>query len=233
MTNPTYIDTAGQITAIFASRVAKTARSSLATTLLKEKSCEQVAFLDMKSAPPRLEMMGDELCINGTIASAFLISDLLGTNQSDLEIPLLTKTINFTVDRSRVTVQFPLSSLVKDVLENRVILAGISYQIIPGIPKRQKLTNLQKQILNNLAKTNPAAGLIFYENNVIKPVIYVKKTNSVIWEQACGSGSLAFSLSTGITQVTQPSKEVITIKATNDTLSISTTALKTTRKVNA
>ena len=88
--------------------------------------------------------------------------------------------------------------------------------IIDGTPKisKQKLT--KKLALKLLAKKYnlPAIGVINYEKNNIKPLIYVKNTDSLVWENACGSGSLAYSLISGYSKIVQPSGQIIDIRKT-------------------
>jgi len=230
MKSVTYINTAGQVTAIIPTQVAKdtTTRIAVAQVLLQENRCEQVAFLDSSVVPATLIMMGGELCINATMAAAFeLIEDGLDEKILQLDLPGSMITVSYTANQDGfVTVKFPRSSILLSINGQVVQLLGITYQLINGLPKNKELSKLQLRLVEQLAQNTPAAGLIFYAKNQIVPVVYVKETRSIIWEQACGSGSLAFSLVTGTEQVIQPSKEVITINAANDTLSISATARK-------
>mgnify|MGYP006055950399 FL=1 len=80
-----------------------------------------------------------------------------------------------------------------------------------------------KNMLLNMCKKSPAAGLIYYEKQEIVPLIFVLATNSYVWEQACGSGSLAFSMVTREDKVIQPSRDVIIFDRSLDTITITET----------
>lgn len=58
----------------------------------------------------------------------------------------------------------------------------------------------------------PASGIIKYRANKITPIVYVKNTNSLVWENACGSGSLVYSIYSSYSKIIQPSKQEILVK---------------------
>jgi diaminopimelate epimerase len=76
------------------------------------------------------------------------------------------------------------------------------------LPKRCKEFNL------------PAFGFIAVKQDTIKPLIYVRETDSTVWETACGSGSVAWYItqSTGIVERTdrleikQPTGKAISVR---------------------
>ena len=217
----TIIDTAGQKTAVVQNGFTRPQQPFIAKFMMTiNPTIEQVAFLENGDTTYRCQMMGNELSINGSLAAAYLVAKSLKKTQVNIELSGLDATVTATTDKQTIFITFP-SALVKRINQNIVLLNGITYQVVSGFPTTYLTTLNLKQNLQKLAKNVPAAGIIFYEGNTIRPLVYVKATNSYVWENACGSGSLAFFLVTGTDLVTQPSCEVITIAKNSDTLTIS------------
>jgi diaminopimelate epimerase len=220
----TIIDTAGQKTAVIAPSFPRGQQPLISKLLMTiNPVIEQVAFLEKFTNSPtryRLQMMGNELSINGSLAGAYLLTKIKSTKKVNFTISGLNRQVTSTIKDDSVSIDFP-ASIVKNVKGNVVYLKGITYQIQRGFPKTSLTTPKQKSLLSKLATTSPAAGIIFCQKTQIKPLVYVKATNSFVWENACGSGSLAYYLITGQNKVKQSSKTVITINKNRDKLAIS------------
>lgn len=211
MKSPEYrlVDTAGQITAIITSNIPTESLAQAAIQIMRSnKRVEQVGLLRRDS----FTMMGGELSVNALLAAAYLL------NQSGT-----INNLSYTVVDSTVSLLLPCS-LVLSQTKDTVVLRGISYRIVPGIPTTKRLTAKMKSELQQLVKNSPAGGLIYYRNNRIFPLVYVPSTNTYVWENACGSGSLAFSLITGVTDVVQPSGQNIRIKNNKSNILVTTSA---------
>jgi len=192
------VDTAGQITAVVFSETKREKQSFISRKLMSQNpKIEQVVFIEKN----RIQTMGEELCINGSLAGAYLI-DIPIVTISGLDEP-----VKFVKKNKFISGQFP-RYLLQNKKENIIQLTGIVYII----SNNKKLAN--KKFLKKLANSYkaPASGIIFYQTNTIKPLIYVKNTNSLVWEKACGSGSLSYSLFSGYSKIKQPSGQYITIK---------------------
>ncbi len=210
---PTYItvDTAGQITAIITDKVEPGELPTLANSIMAENlQVEQVGYLQENT----FQMMGDELSINGLLAAAFLLNKSGKVNDLDFEI-----------QESTVSLAFP-NSLVISVNRkaNVVSLQGMTYKVISGFVPKQNVSAQIKKTLQKLAINSPASGIIFYQKNKIQPLVYVKATDSYVWENACGSGSLAAALITGEPDITQPSGQTISFTFTSKNIVVITTA---------
>ena len=146
------------------------------------KDVEQVGFVSTKATLPKLTMMGGELCINATLAFAS------------------------TLDGS-TTIQIPFK-FKQD--ENVILLDGIGFILYDTKEKSE----IKKSELSDLSKKYklPAFGGIIYKKNKIIPYVYVAGVNSFVKETACGSGSVAFSIFSGINSVVQPTEKIISIK---------------------
>lgn len=104
--------------------------------------------------------------------------------------------------------------LIKSTTNNLVELDGIIYKLIPNFVK-PKINNFQKNTLKNILKNYEASGLVYFENNKIQPVVYVKDTNTYVWETCCGSASIAYSVISKKKMIEQPSGEKVFVKIQN------------------
>ncbi len=200
------VDTAGQMTAVVLDGVNNDKKSMLSKYLMNQNNIiEQVVFLKDK----QIRTMGNELCINGSLAGAYL------STKSMLEISGLDEPIKFTKTKKYITANFPTDLVVKTI-NDTVLLQGIVYLI------SNDDTKINKLFLKKLAKQYnvPASGIIKFDKNDITPIVYVVDTNSLIWENACGSGSLAYSVFSGLTKIIQPSGQIIIVKKNQKSFTI-------------
>lgn len=166
---------------------------------------DQIGFVSIPTdSLPKLEMMGNELCINATLA---LASQLGKPGQ------LYTSGIDTPVNYIKNSISLNLPYEIKD---NFVLFPGIGY-IVTNETLNPKIVLPQ---LSNQFKL-PAFGQIKYLGNKINPIVYVKKTNSIVNESACGSGSIAFSLLNNVSDVIQPSGGVIKVQKNGSYVTIS------------
>jgi len=191
------VDTAGQITAVVLSEIKRDTQSSISKDLMNyDSKIEQVVFIEKN----KIQTMGNELCINGSLAGAYL------SDNSIIEISGLNESTKFIKQKSYISARFPIN-IVQNKVRNIIQLTGIVYII----SNNKKLAN--KIYLNKLAnKYNiPASGIIFFDKNKITPIVYVRDTDTLVWENACASGSLAYFLFSGYTKIKQPSNKFIEI----------------------
>ena len=161
---------------------------------------EQIGFIT-RNDKPSLTMMGNELCINATIAFASLLYDegILLTSGT----PNVVRYTN-TREITSISLELPYKQ------ENKTILfEGIGYIMLDEKPTKEFL--MSKCIDYNL----PAFGGIVNKGDEIAPFVYVHGTNSYMQETACGSGSIATSILTGLTKIFQPTKEPILVEQNN------------------
>ena len=188
------VDTAGEISAIVLSSVTDDAMPKVAKLIMwKNKAIEQVGFLSKDT----FRMMGGELSVNGMLAAEFL-----RTGARTIRIP---------------------RSLLLSVTNNIVTYNGMTYVLFPNPPSTKTVNSDQKKILQKLCKTNPASGIIYYKNASITPLIYVRATNTYVWEQSCGSGSVAYALFSGRKIIQQPSGSVVRISISPRTITYQAT----------
>ncbi len=184
-------------------------RGAIAKEFLK--NVEQVGFVSSKTELPTLIMMGEELCINATISFASTLNKHGKLTTSGLKNPVSYSNLN-----GSTTIQIP-SKFKRD--KNVVLLEGIGF-ILYDIKEKSVIN---KSELSKLSKKYelPAFGGIIYKGNEIIPYVYVLGIDSFVRETACGSGSIAFSIYSGINKIIQPTKQTITISKKNNFFDIS------------
>jgi histidine racemase len=205
------VDTAGQWTPIIEGVYSDSDKSLIGRVLLQTYPLAgQVAFIAAKKKLPCAVMMGNELSINGTIAVATYASS------NKLYASGVKEVLKAVFSNQQTTVTFPLS-LVKSISGTVVQLTGIKYKLMKSAEK------MDKDQLRRFCGSYPAAGVIYEKGpGVIIPIVYVKATNTLLEETACGSASIAYSILSGKEMVIQPSRQAIRIVRNSATLSVST-----------
>ncbi len=178
---------------------------SVAKELMSE--VEQVGFVYEKDGRLYLEMMGGELCVNAMIALASL-----GGERGEFGASGVAGMVKYE-NGEKTQITLPLPYVQKESL---VLFEGIGYLCIEGFDVVSKELLVSRAREYNL----PAFGVVQYEGSRIKPTVYVTATDSLCEESACGSGSIAMFLSTGIAEVTQPTGESIVIAREGELFSI-------------
>ena len=164
-------------------------REKTSKELLKE--VEQIGFISMESMRPELTMMGGEFCLNATLAFASALGE-----RGELTTSGLKRPVPYINTNELTTIQIPFK-FSQD--ENIIVLEGIGFVLYD----RKDKSEIKKDELSNFSKKYalPAFGGIVYRNREIAPYVYVARVNSFVKETACGSGSVAYSLYSGVTDV--------------------------------
>lgn len=161
---------------------------------------EQVGFIETPSVPGaklRLQMMGGEFCGNAAMCAAVMAAMEMGTQKGDAPIEisgaegLTVVHVEKTGDtwKCRVNMPLPAEFSEKDGM-HMVRLPGITHAVDMG-----ENTGDGEDILRKIAagEEADAVGLIAYSRgkSAITPLVYVKGTDTMVWEKGCGSGSAA------------------------------------------
>ncbi|MBD3338926.1 MAG: hypothetical protein GF353_07450 [Candidatus Lokiarchaeota archaeon] len=190
--------------------------------LKNQKNIEQVGFIEIgKNGNYRCQMMGDEFCINSLRSLGLWIYGKFGKKQFEIESSGTTATFKMEVE-NWIAINLSKKYSIKQPEKNLkfIELEGICH-FVQEIKKsdwsKEKFKKLFKEILKKysfLTKDNPAIGLISVdENNKIYPLVYVKETDSLIFESACGSGTLAaFIADKSKNRFTQPSNHLYIVE---------------------
>ena len=177
----------------------------VATFLMeKEPTAEQVGFLDVTGDNVvTLNMAGGEFCGNATMSAA-VYAVLKGWRESPVKIKVsgVSKVLNVEVDNASLTaVKMPSPKEIKNVRVSlpkeemilpAVIFDGITHIILSGIGiAKNQAEKCARRWADELGVS--CLGLMFYDEgkNKLKPLVYVENPGTLIWENSCGSGSVA------------------------------------------
>lgn len=192
---------------------------------------EQVGFLSADIKAPQLMMAGGEFCGNATRCAAWhYLKGMPG--ELNLKVSGVSKALKAGItEKYEAWAEMPVINELSSIKEIQngfylVNMEGIVHIIV--MPEQSKfylkksdLKTSAKDILfqNNLLNA-PAAGVIFIENEVdefkIHPCVYVSGINTLFYETACGSGTIAAGLVIALLKgknveipVIQPSLKII------------------------
>ena len=208
----TVIDPTKNITLLVTTPVQRNLQAQTAAWLLRrEKNAEQVGFLELaEDGTPRLQMMGGEFCGNATMGlGAWLCRReklphgvthdfALEISGADTLVPCSVTPVNYGY---LATVEMPLPEKMEtrtfpvpdgELTLTVVFLPGICHIIAPkdAVDRAQA-----EELLRRWSAGLPgeAVGLILLdeERTAIDPLVYVKPTDTAVWERGCGSGSAA------------------------------------------
>lgn len=207
-----YLNPAGNITAIV-SGAPLSDRLRISKEIMDSNLAEQVGF---EAAPlscdkpsnllGRLEMMGGEFCGNAARSFGFLkASALYGSGRHEVLIEIsgandMVKVIS-DIDNSEsyAAMPKPLSIEPFEVQGDSyplVRMEGIDHLVVTTKVASPEFAGAAIEAINN-AFHSDACGVLFVESNgselAMTPVVFVRDTNSTVWESSCGSGSVAAS----------------------------------------
>lgn len=196
-----YANPAGNITAIVESPVHPDDRISLSKRILDLGKAEQVGFVvpPQSGGEGRLQMMGGEFCGNAARSFGYLLATehySNGIHNISVEISGIATPLTITtdLDSSTASAEMPLplglSTLtVGTKMLPKVDCPGICHIIVEHqVPDE---TLVQKILAAARPLPYEAIGILFLNDLQMTPVVYVRSTNSLVWESSCGSGSTA------------------------------------------
>ena len=194
-------DPTNNMTLLVTDPVPRNLQGPLAARLMEDTSvgAEQVGYWEPASLPGaqgRLQMMGGEFCGNASMCMAvYLARDVLppeGELPVEIEVSgagrvkcaLRREGRNF-----RCRVEMPLPRELRQVGEMTLVrLPGIAHFVT------QRPVEHPEAVLRNLAQglAEDAVGLMQYlPEKGLAPLVYVRNTDTMVWERGCGSGSAA------------------------------------------
>lgn len=180
--------------------------------ILKENpEVEQVGFISQSEN--NLQMAGGEFCVNATRCA---IWEYLKGKCGQIELTVSGyqgKIIGGIDERRNVYVNLKMDKKMNDILEkngifNFVKLDGIFLAVVSEEDSKAYLENLRKdenrvknelkEIMKTFSAWENAVGVILLEKENFKtkinPIIWVKTIDTLYYETACGSGSLATAI---------------------------------------
>lgn len=203
------LDPTGNLTCLVLDPVTEGERTGITAELMRR--CEQVGYLvppKNQEARGRLQMMGGEFCGNAAMATAAWLAGVDGLREGEethvpLEVSGAEDILVCRIRREKEcwqgTVEMPriLEIGEREIAGHRltaVRLPGMLHLIRPGKdPDREEMENLLMKAAEQLP--DPAIGFLQWdrEHGCMTPLVYVRDSGTMVWEQACGSGSSAIA----------------------------------------
>lgn len=201
-------DPAGNITGIVITRHPRQDYRTIARHLMEHSpyGLEQVGFLrDCADCDGSLEMMGGEFCGNASRSVGLYLAKrsmsmrddrvLIRVSGAEGKLEVLTD-----LKRNEAKIRMP-RILAMDWLKTRdyeevpiVIMEGIAHVLLlDRHPDKEKAEHLIKTLSET--RTEDAIGIMYYEqeHHFMTPLVWVRETDTRVWESSCGSGSVALA----------------------------------------
>ncbi len=213
MENYKILNPGGNKTAIVTDQnYTKEQKKAINDRILKENlDVEQVGFISPKEK--KLQMAGGEFCVNATRCA---IWEYLKGNSGEIELSVsgykgkIRGGIN---EQKDVYVDLEINQKISDMIEKRdefnlvkldgILLAVVDEENSKGYIRdlrknENKAKNEWKEIMKRFDTPENAVGIILLEREnektKINPIIWVKTIDTLYYETACGSGSLATAI---------------------------------------
>jgi len=202
--NPT-----GNTTGLVLSSVGDPRRGGVTAALMNR--CEQVGYLMPARKPgaaARLRMMGDEFCGNASMAAAAWLAQGENLPPEEEKEVLLEVSGTDELVRCRVrrdgsgwigSTEMPLPLQIRPFSFRGEELTAVR---MPGMTHLiRRGTDLAREEAESLLKEagarfqEPAVGLLQWqeETSTLIPLVWVKESETLVWETACGSGAEAIA----------------------------------------
>ncbi|MDO5376918.1 MAG: hypothetical protein Q4G52_01165 [Clostridia bacterium] len=195
-------DPAGNLTGFVLSPVHSQERAGLAARLMaQDPSIEQVAFIDEASLSgplPRMDMMGGEFCGNATRSFALYAAKRRAEGERTLLVSVsgAGEPVRVWADAGRemAYADMPLPRGVQRIRIGGgevpvVYMEGIAHAVLLGEEPSQARA---REVLEAMPRED-AQGVLFAGEGHLTPLVYVRATNTCVWEGSCGSGSVALA----------------------------------------
>ncbi len=195
---------------------------------------EQVGFLSTDISKPQLIMAGGEFCGNATRCAAW---HYLNGKQGELSLKVsgVSNQLKAGVTKKgEAWAEIPTIGTLNDIVEIKkgfflVKLEGILHVVV--MPEQSKMylkktCEIKKTAMSILCQNKlldtPAAGVIFVEQTMktlkIHPCVYVSRINTLFYETACGSGTVAVGLVCAL--LNKKSEEITVIQPSTKTIKV-------------
>lgn len=201
-------DPTKNITLLVSTPVPREAQPGTAARLMAGRPrVEQVGFLEPASLPGailRLQMMGGEFCGNASMSAAACAAEQYGLTAPEvpLEVSGYDGLLHCRLDRREDglwgTVNMPLPGKIGTAAVSfageipAVAFDGITHCIVPsGALSREAAESAIRPLCAALGAD--ACGIMLYDDSASSmiPLVYVRSTDTAVWESGCGSGSAA------------------------------------------
>lgn len=208
MVNYVVLDPTKNITVLVTDNVPKEERGAVTKEIFAaEPDCEQVAYLTEPElggfATDRIDMMGGEFCGNATLGLAAYVARRDGiTEPCDVEVECsgFDKVITCRIKplgkadanhKYEGTIEMPVPTKIEYCDSHPVIfLPGIAHMIMPA--DRFSHRQVENNIRDYAGRYDVEAfGILLWDEaeQFMTPCVYVKGSDTVVWEKGCATGS--------------------------------------------
>lgn len=195
-------DPSGNTTILVLTPVEKTRCAEISNALMAlfDGWAEQVGFVS-GAGLDRLDMMGGEFCGNATLSlAAYRASAGLGTESvisvsgADMPVRCAVREAGGGLWRGRVRMPLPESVRRTEYPEGRfwtVGFKGMTHVIVPETQMPAEPENVLRRWASESGAE--AVGMLFISESAaaMRPLVYVRDTDSAVWEHGCASGTAA------------------------------------------
>lgn len=201
-------DPTKNITLLVSTPVPRGEQAGIAAQLMANcPQVEQVGFIEPASLPGaalRLQMMGGEFCGNASMSAAAYAAETYGLTGPEIPLEvsghegLLTCRLERREDSLWGTVNMPLplkitvAELPGAGAVPAVVFDGIVHCVVPaGTLSRRAAEEAIRPLC--AALDADACGILLFDEaaSSVTPLVYVRSTDTAVWESGCGSGSAA------------------------------------------
>jgi len=199
-------DPSGNTTAFVLTPVPPALRPAVARQVMAALAAEQVAFVH----DGRMDMMGGEFCGNASRSFALWQAYAAPDGLSLLPAPPRQETVTvsgaahpLTVSLSaeggvfHAAIHMPLPRRVLPLAESPlgactlVEYPGISHLVLENaVPGAEDVSHAHTLLSSHKAEDG-CFGLLYLSGSTMRPLVYVRDTDTLIWESSCASGTCA------------------------------------------
>ena len=199
-------DPSGNTTAFVLTPVPPALRASVARQVMDALAAEQVAFVH----DGRMDMMGGEFC--GNASRSFALWRAYAAPDGLSLLPGLPRQETVTVSGAHhpltvslsakegvfhAAIQMPLPRRVLPLAESPlgactlVEYPGISHLVLENAVPGAEDVSHARALLSAHGAEDGCFGLMYLSGSAMRPLVYVRDTDTLIWESSCASGTCA------------------------------------------
>ena len=200
-------DPSGNTTAFVLTPVAREDYGPVARRVMAALDAEQVAFVHHG----RMDMMGGEFCGNASRSFALWqqlhegdglsLRPFTGEQTAVVRVSGAPQPLEVTLrgdgERLCAAIRMPLPKRILPLTHpdlgvlTLVEYPGISHLVLEGRAPLDTDLSFARTLLSDLQAEDCCFGLLYAEGNTLRPLVYVRDTDTLIWENSCASGTCA------------------------------------------
>ena len=162
----------------------------------QEPKVEQVGFISQKYK--RLTMAGGEFCGNATRCATLYYIE----KQQSIELEINNNKIKAGInEKEEVWCKIPIEQYkIIKIHKNiyKVLLKGITILVVNDIKNYKNFKQNARGLIKKYNLDDDAVGVMFVDRveNIIKiyPIVWVREIDTLFFENACGSGTIAVAM---------------------------------------